>query len=96
MTDVPPMVDPEAARLHAELAQEVEEHRFRYYVLDQPSVADGAYDTLSYSVEEIRRIVRSGFELAQRRRGKLTSVDKANVLDTSRLWRAIVDELAAE
>jgi len=53
MTDVPPTVDPEAARLHAELAHEVEEHRFRYYVLDQPSVADGAYDALIRRLEEI-------------------------------------------
>jgi 3-isopropylmalate dehydrogenase len=58
--------------------------------------AQGAFDTLEYSVEEIRRILRTGFRLAQQRRGHLTSVDKANVLDTSRLWHDLADEMAAE
>jgi 3-isopropylmalate dehydrogenase len=58
--------------------------------------ADGAFDTLSYSVEEIRRILRQGFRLARSRRGRLTSVDKANVLDTSRLWRDLANEMSAE
>ena len=52
-----------------------------------------AQDTLPYSEEEIRRVVRLAFELAQARRGRLTSVDKANVLATSRLWRTVVEEL---
>jgi 3-isopropylmalate dehydrogenase len=56
----------------------------------------GAFDTLEYSVDEIRRILRTGFRLAQQRRGHLTSVDKANVLDTSRLWHDLADEMAGE
>ena len=55
-----------------------------------------ARDTLPYSEEEIRRIVRLAFELARGRRGRLTSVDKANVLATSRLWRTVVEELRPE
>ena len=55
-----------------------------------------ALDTLPYSEAEIRRVVRLGFELARTRRGRLTSVDKANVLATSRLWRTIVEELKTE
>jgi 3-isopropylmalate dehydrogenase len=55
-----------------------------------------ARDTLPYSEEEIRRVVRLAFELARGRRGRLTSVDKANVLATSRLWRAVVEELRPE
>ena len=53
------------------------------------------YDTCEYHPRQIERIVRRAFELARTRRGKLTSVDKANVLETSRLWRRIVDEQAA-
>lgn len=53
-------------------------------------------DTLEYTRREIERIVRKGFELAQVRRKKLTSVDKANVLESSRMWREIVDEIAPE
>ena len=52
-----------------------------------------AYDIEKYSIEEIRRIVKIGFEMARIRNKKLTSVDKANVLETSRLWRSIVDEM---
>jgi 3-isopropylmalate dehydrogenase len=55
-----------------------------------------ARDTLPYSEEEIRRVLRLAFELARTRRGRLTSVDKANVLATSRLWRTIAEELRAE
>ncbi len=51
-----------------------------------------AVDTLWYTEAEIRRVVRLAFELARGRRGRLTSVDKANVLATSRLWRKVVDE----
>ncbi|MGL4521205.1 MAG: 3-isopropylmalate dehydrogenase [Bacilli bacterium] len=53
-------------------------------------------DTLYYTVEEIERIVRYGFELANIRRKKLTSVDKANVLESSRVWREVVERLKGE
>lgn len=55
-----------------------------------------AVDTMPYSVHEIERIGRIGFETARKRRKKLTCVDKANVLDTSRLWRKVLEELAKE
>lgn len=55
-----------------------------------------AYDTEAYSRMEIERIARVAFETARKRRKKLTSVDKANVLETSRLWRKIIHEIAAE
>ena len=55
-----------------------------------------AYDTESYSELEVRRIVRLAFELARGRRRHLTSVDKANVLASSRLWRTVVEEVAPE
>ncbi len=53
-------------------------------------------DTMRYSQQEIERVLRVGFELALRRRGKLTSVDKANVLETSRLWRQLATDLAPQ
>ncbi len=53
-------------------------------------------DTMRYTEAEIERVLRVGFELARGRRKKLTSVDKANVLETSRLWRATANRLAAE
>jgi 3-isopropylmalate dehydrogenase len=55
-----------------------------------------AHDDCAYTVEEIERIARVGFEAAGERRGKITSVDKANVLETSRLWRETVTKLAPE
>ena len=55
-----------------------------------------AYDTESYSRMEIERIVRVAFEAARKRDHRLVSIDKANVLDTSRLWRRIVHEISAE
>jgi 3-isopropylmalate dehydrogenase len=55
-----------------------------------------AVDTMSYTEQEIERIVRVGFEMARKRRKKLTSVDKANVLQTSRLWRKVTMEIAGE
>jgi len=55
-----------------------------------------AVDTLSYSEQEIERILRVGFEVAKRRRKKLASIDKANVLESSRLWRQIAIELSTD
>ena len=55
-----------------------------------------AVDTCVYSVPEVERIVRQAFEIAQKRRKKLASVDKANVLETSRLWRETVERIAPE
>ena len=55
-----------------------------------------AVDTLTYNEEEIRRIAKRGFDIAMKRRKKVTSVDKANVLDSSRLWRKVVEEVAKD
>jgi len=55
-----------------------------------------AVDTLKYSEEEVRRVVRVAFELARQRRHKVTSVDKQNVLATSRLWREVATEVSRE
>ncbi|MEY3906364.1 MAG: 3-isopropylmalate dehydrogenase, partial [Pseudomonadota bacterium] len=54
------------------------------------------YDVMSYNEDEVRRIARIGFETARARNGKLCSVDKANVLETSQLWRDVVIETAAD
>lgn len=55
-----------------------------------------AFDTMRYTVPEVERIARVAFEAARKRRGKVTSVDKANVLETSQLWRDTVIEVAKE
>ncbi len=62
----------------------------------QGKYGEEAYDTESYSRMEIERIVRVAFETAKKRRKKLVSIDKANVLETSRLWRKIARELAPQ
>lgn len=69
-----------------------------YFGQPKARVEDGnaVVDTLYYTRQEIERVVRQAFELAQGRRKKLTSVDKANVLESSRMWREIVNELAGE
>jgi 3-isopropylmalate dehydrogenase len=56
----------------------------------------GAYDTLFYTVPEVDRVVRLACELARKRRGKVTSVDKANVLESSRLWRETATRAAQD
>jgi 3-isopropylmalate dehydrogenase len=59
--------------------------------------ADGTvFDTCEYHPDQVRRVARRGFELARGRRHSLVSVDKANVLDTSRLWRRVVEEVAVD
>jgi 3-isopropylmalate dehydrogenase len=68
----------------------------------EPRITEGpagnrtATDTMRYSEPEIERIAHFGFQLARTRRGKVTSVDKANVLDCSRLWRDVVNRVAQE
>lgn len=65
----------------------------------QRKTADGAregYDIMSYDEHQVRRIAHVGFQTAQGRTGKLCSVDKANVLETSQLWRDVVNEVAGD
>jgi 3-isopropylmalate dehydrogenase len=57
---------------------------------------DRAYDTCTYTVGEVERVVRLAFAMARKRRNHVTSIDKANVLDTSRLWREVTTRVAAD
>lgn len=61
-----------------------------------PGGGEKVIETLEYTTDEIERVARMAFELAKKRRGKLTSADKANVLESSRLWREVVSGLAGE
>ena len=70
-----------------------------YFGEHRTEEADGeqkATDIMAYSEHEIRRVAHVAFQMAQKRRKRVTSIDKANVLDTSRLWRRTVTEVAKE
>lgn len=64
--------------------------------VDGAAGAETALNSMVYSRAEIERVCRMAFELARNRRGKLTSVDKANVLENSQLWRRVVTQMAAD
>ncbi|GMQ62804.1 3-isopropylmalate dehydrogenase [Vallitalea maricola] len=55
-----------------------------------------AFDTMEYSIDEIKRIAKVGFDIAMKRNKKVTSIDKANILENSRLWRSVVEEMAKD
>ncbi len=65
-------------------------------VIEETPLGPAAYDVEQYAEEEVRRIARTAFDAAMKRRGKVTSVDKANVLESSRLWRRVVAETAED
>jgi 3-isopropylmalate dehydrogenase len=65
-----------------------------YYGQPRGKDADRAVNTLAYTRAEVERVAKVAFDLARSRRKKLTSVDKANVLEVSQLWRAVVDDVA--
>ena len=66
------------------------------YFGEKTRTADRATDLCEYTVPEIERVTRAAFQTARQRRGKVTSVDKANVMETSRLWREVVTRIHAE
>ncbi|MGH0054318.1 MAG: 3-isopropylmalate dehydrogenase [Sphaerochaetaceae bacterium] len=66
------------------------------YFGERGRTEDRAYDTMAYTVKEVERIVRKGFEIAQKRKKRLCSVDKANILNSSQLWREVVLRLQGE
>jgi 3-isopropylmalate dehydrogenase len=66
------------------------------YFGERGRTEDRAYDTMAYTVVEIERIVRKGFEIAQKRSKRLCSVDKANILNSSQLWREVVQRVQNE
>lgn len=59
-------------------------------------MGEEAYDTEAYSVQEVERIARVGFDAAMKRNKKVTSVDKANILESSRLWRSVIENIAKD
>ena len=91
-----------ATPLKAEIARSVDMVIVReltgglYFGEPRSESPDAALNTLRYSRFEIERIARTAFDAARRRRRRVLSVDKANVLETSRLWRRIVSEVAAD
>lgn len=93
---VPGMVD--ASPLKDHLVNQVDMMIVReltgglYFGEPKRKTENAAVDTLTYSREEIERIVEKAFEMARVRKGKVTSVDKANVLESSKLWREVVEE----
>lgn len=62
----------------------------------QTDMGEAAFDIEIYSEEEVRRITKTAFDIARKRKKRLTNVDKANVLESSRLWRSVVEEVAKE
>jgi 3-isopropylmalate dehydrogenase len=88
----------DASPIKAELLRDVDIMVVReltggIYFGEKQRTATEAFDVCRYSVVEIERVVRVAAQLARDRRGKLTSVDKANVLETSRLWRSVVERI---
>src|SRR5437764_732397 len=67
-----------------------------YFGEPRQKTDDVAFNTMRYTLPEIQRVARIGFEQARKRKRKLTSIDKANVLEVSQLWRDTVTALAAE
>lgn len=66
------------------------------YFGERSTQGDRAHDTMSYTVPEIERVLRVGFDLAKKRSNKVTVVDKANILDTSRLWRKVTERVRTD